>query len=269
MSYSGESARVVVYALGSDGSDGAGQTQDPIVSAEAGRRPGDAEGPQIRLFINDSTFVDGGTTPPGGLLIARLADESGINTVGAGVGHELLLTIDGDAASAVDVGPYYAGDLDTYRSGEIRVALPDDIEPGEHTLRLTAWDALNNSSSAELRFVVVEENLAVENLFPYPNPTAGPTRFVFDHNLRAGTPARLQLRIYTLAGRPVRTLDGDEALPGGVLPPTTVQIPWDGVDDDGDRLATGVYLFRLRMEVDDPAGGSRVVERVERLAIIR
>ncbi|MEM7788014.1 MAG: type IX secretion system sortase PorU [Bacteroidota bacterium] len=269
VSYSGQSARVVVYALGADGSDGAGQTEDVVVSAEAGARPNDVEGPEIRLFLNDSTFVDGGTTPPGGLLIARLADESGINTVGAGVGHELLLTIDDDAASAIDVGPFYAGDLDTYRSGEVRVALPDDIEPGEHTLRLTAWDALNNPSSAELRFVVVEEDLSVENLFPYPNPTAGPTRFVFDHNLRAGTPARLQLRIYTLAGRPVRTLDGDEALPGGVLTPSSVQIPWDGVDDDGDRLATGVYLFRLRMEVDDPAGGSRVVERVERLAIIR
>ncbi len=268
VSYSGEAAKVVAYATASGGLDGVGQTQDVIVSAQAGARPNDAAGPEIRLFLNDSTFVDGGTTVPGGVVVARLRDESGINTVGAGVGHELLLTFDGDAASAIDVGPFYSGDLNTYRSGEVRVPLPE-LAPGEHTLRLTVWDALNNSSTAELRFVVIDEGLLVENLFPYPNPTAGPTRFTFDHNQPPGTPATAQLRIYTLAGRPIRTIDGAEALPDGVLPSRTVQIPWDGLDDDLDRLASGVYLFRLRLEVPDPAGGSRVAERVERLAIIR
>ena len=267
VSYSGLPARVVAYAAGA-ATDGSGVTERARVSAEAGVRPDDDAGPEIRLFVGDSTFVDGGEVPRGATLVARLSDASGINTVGAGVGHELLLTIDGDAASAVDVGRFYQGDLDTFRSGTLRVPLPD-LDPGEHTLRLTAWDALNNASTAEIRVVVVDEGLAVENLFPYPNPTAGPTRFTFDHNQPAGTPARAQLRVYTVAGRPVRTIDRDEALPGGVLVGRTVQVPWDGLDDDGDRLATGVYLFRLRLEVDDPAGGARVVERVERLAIIR
>ena len=268
VSYSGLPARVVAYAAGA-ATDGSGVTEGPRVSAEAGTRPDDGEGPEIRLFVGDSTFVDGGEVGRGGTLVARLSDASGINTVGAGVGHELLLTVDGDAASAVDVGRFYEGDLNTFRSGTVRVPLRDlDLGPGEHTLELTAWDALNNASSAELRVVVVDEGLVVENLFPYPNPTAGPTRFTFDHN-QAGRPARLQLRVYTVAGRPVRTIDGDEALPGGLLAGRTVQVPWDGLDDDGDRLATGVYLFRLRLEVDDPSGSARVVERVERLAIIR
>lgn len=268
VSYSGETARVVAYVQGDSNVDGVGQSQDVVVSTEAGARPDDQEGPEIRLFLNDSTFVDGGATAPGGVVIAQLEDASGINTVGAGVGHELLLTIDGDAGSAIDVGPYYSGDLNTYRSGEVRVALPE-LAPGEHTLQLTAWDALNNSSSAELRFVVVDEGVVVQNLFPYPNPTAGPTRFTFEHNQPPGTEAEVQLRIYTLAGRPVRTIDGAEALPDGVLPARTVQIPWDGLDDDRDRLASGVYLFRLRMEVPALDGGSQVTEHVERLAIIR
>ncbi|MDT0630488.1 type IX secretion system sortase PorU [Rubrivirga litoralis] len=267
VSYSGLPARVVAYAAGA-AADGSGVTERPRVSAEAGTRPDDGAGPEIRLFVGDSTFVDGGEAPRGAPLVARLSDPSGINTVGAGVGHELLLTIDGDAASAVDVGRFYQGDLGTFRSGTVRAPLPD-LAPGEHTLQLTAWDALNNASTAEIRVVVVEEELAVENVFPYPNPTAGPTRFTFEHNQPAGTPAELQVRIYTVAGRPVRTIDGDEALPGGVLVGRTVQVPWDGLDDDRDRLATGVYLFRLRLAAGDAAGGSRVVERVERLAIIR
>ena len=267
VSYSGLPARVVAYTTGG-GVDGSGVTEDPRVSAEAGARPDDGAGPEIRLFVGDSTFVDGGEVARGATVVARLSDASGINTVGAGVGHELLLTVDGDPATARDVGRFYEGDLNTFRSGTLRAPLPD-LAPGEHTLTLTAWDALNNASTAEVRVVVVEEDLAVENVFPYPNPTAGPTRFTFDHNQPPGTAARVQLRIYTVAGRPVRTLDGDEALPGGVLLGRTVQVPWDGLDDDRDRLATGIYLFRLRMEVDDAAGGSRVAERVERLAIIR
>ena len=268
VSYSGLPARVVAYAAGADGSDGVGETTDAVVSTGAGARPNDLEGPDIRLFLNDSTFVDGGTTPPGGVLVARLQDASGINTVGAGVGHELLLTIDGDARSAIDVGRFYAGDLDTYRSGTVRVPLPR-LAPGEHTATLTAWDALNNASTATVRFVVVDEGLLVRSVLPYPNPTAGPARFFVEHNQPVGTSARVQLRIYSLAGRPVRTIDGADALPDGRLSARTVQIAWDGLDDDLDRLGSGVYLVRLRMEVDDPAGGTRVAERVDRLAIIR
>ncbi len=275
VSYSGLPARVLAYALGQDGSDGVGQSTEAAVATTAGERPSDGEGPQISLFVNDSTFVDGGPTSSQGVLVARLRDASGINTVGAGVGHELLATVDGDAARAVDVGRYYQGDLNTYRAGTVRVPLSalgvdgEPLAPGEHTVTLTAWDALNNASTATLTFVVVDDGLIVSSVLPYPNPTAGPSRFFVEHNQPVGTPASVQLRIYTLAGRPVRTIDGADALPGGFLSDRTIQIPWTGLDDDGDRLASGVYLVRLRMEVADRSGGTRVAERVERLAVIR
>ncbi len=268
VSYSGLPAKVFVYGV-AGARDASGASRGAIVSAQAGTRPDDATGPDVRLFIGDTTFVSGGIAPPEAVLVARISDASGINTVGAGVGHELLLTIDGDDAKAVDVGRYFAGDLDNYRAGTIRFPLPR-LAPGPHTARLTAWDAVNNSNTAEVQFLVTDaEGLEVRNLFPYPNPTAGPTRFTFEHNLPAGTPAKVQLRVYTINGRVVRTIDGDAALPGGILPAGLVQIPWDGRDDDFDRLATGVYLFRLRVEAETALSGTEVVERVERVAIIR
>ena len=121
VSYSGLPARVVAYATGADGSDAAGQSTDGVVATDASPRPNDGAGPEIALFVNDSTFVDGGTTNPDGVLLATLRDPSGLNAVGAGVGHELLLVLDGDDANAVDVSRYYTGDLDTYRSGRVRV----------------------------------------------------------------------------------------------------------------------------------------------------
>ncbi|MGB3541877.1 type IX secretion system sortase PorU [Rubrivirga sp.] len=275
VSYSGLAARVVAYATGPDGTDGTGQSTEGVVATDASSRPNDGAGPEISLFVNDSTFVDGGTTNPDGVLFANLRDPSGLNAVGAGVGHELLLVLDGDESNAIDVSRFYQGDLNTYQSGSLRVplsALARDgrvLEAGEHTATLTAWDALNNVSVATITFVVVDEGVIVRSVLPYPNPTAGPSRFFVEHNQPVGTQAQVQLRIYTVAGRPVRTIDGADALPGGVLTSRTLEVPWDGLDDDLDRLGSGVYLVRLRMEVPNSAGGSRVAERIERLAVIR
>ena len=124
---------------------------------------------------------------------------------------------------------------------------------------------LNNSGSAELAFVVSEaEALVVRNIFNYPNPTTGPTRFVFEHNQPVGTPAAVQVRIYSLAGRPIRTIEQDEILPGGPM-----QIVWDGTDDDFDRLVPGVYLYKVRVEVEGNDGERQVSEAIEKLAVVR
>ncbi|MEL6616127.1 MAG: type IX secretion system sortase PorU, partial [Bacteroidota bacterium] len=243
VSYSGLSARLSAYVL-NESVDGLGATQDVRIAEDAGAPLADAVGPEIRLFLNDTTFVSGGITNASPTLVARLSDASGINTVGAGVGHELLATLDGDPTKAVDVGRYYEGDLDTFRSGTVRYPL-GEIAPGPHTLSLTAWDGNNNASTEEITFVVSDgADLVVENAYPYPNPTPGPSTFFFEHNQAPGTPARVQLRIYTVAGRAVRTMESDAPLTGGL-----VRMDWDGLDDDLDPLASGVYLYRLRVEV--------------------
>jgi len=269
VSYAGKPARIAAYAATGAGLDGSGFTEAVRVATTAGASLDDQEGPQIRLFLNDSTFVPGGLVGGDPVLIAQLSDGSGINVGGLGVGHELRLTLNGREAEAVDIGPFYRSDLDTFTSGTARYPLRD-LPQGPNTLTLTAWDIANNSSTASLDFVVeASEQLRIAHAYPYPNPTPGPTRFVFEHNQAPGTPARVQIRIYTLSGRPVRTLDGPETLPAGVLTGSTVQVPWDGRDEDFDPLATGVYLYRVRVEVDRGEGERRVAERIERLAVIR
>jgi hypothetical protein len=92
---------------------------------------------------------------------------------------------------------------------------------------------------------------------------------VFEHNQQAGTPAEVHVRIFTLSGRPIRTIPTEEALPGGILGSGPLIIPWDGKDDDMDRPATGIYLYRIRVVVDLPGRARQVSEHVEKLAIIR
>ena len=262
VSYSGERGRIYAYARPTGGSslDGQGFSEAFSVSTSAGDALDDSAGPQIRLFIGDSTFVDGGLVGPGEELVVQLSDPSGLNAAGAGIGHELLLSVDGNEEEATDIGERFVADLDSYTSGSARAALPE-LEPGAHRVRVRAWDVANNASEASLAFVVgEEERLALGSVYNYPNPMSRQTTFVVDHNRSAG---RVLIRIYTVNGRLVRTLENDSAIGSAAA------LEWDGRDEDGDRVASGVYLYQVRVEAERPDGGREVSERLERLALIR
>ncbi len=267
ISYTNLPGRIAVYAR--DGNAQAiGYSENFLVGGTSDNPPDDGEGPQMRLFLNDTTFVDGGSIDGDPELIVRLFDESGINTVGAGVGHEILLSVDDDDQGAVDIGSAFVSSPNSFREGEIRWNLTG-LEAGQHTLSVRAWDVLNNSNSSDLSFsLATDEVLDVHNVYNYPNPMNRETRFVFEHNQPSGTPAEVQIRIFTLSGRPIRTIHSDEALPEGILGSGPLVVHWDGKDDDLDRPATGIYLYRIRVAVDRENGERQVSEHVEKLAII-
>lgn len=268
ISYSNEAGRISLYAQSAQ-AHALGFTENVIVGGTSDSPPDDSNGPEITLFMNDTTFVSGGLTNASPELIVRLYDESGINTVGAGVGHEMLLVINGDEQSAMDISSQFRSEENSFQRGIVRWNLTG-LEPGEHFLSVRAWDVLNNSGAARLDFVVTEStDLRVANVFNYPNPTSGITRFVFEHNQPLGTAADVEIRIYTLAGRLIRTLESDEALPSGVLPGGPVQVMWDGRDEDFDELGSGVYLYQVRIAVDGIDGERHVSEHIEKLALIR
>jgi len=268
ISYTNLPGRIAVYAS-HDGEQAIGYSENFLVGGTSDNPPNDQVGPQMRLFLNDTTFVDGGTVPEDPELIVKLFDDSGINTVGTGVGHEILLSIDGDEESAVDIGSAFTAAPNSFQEGEIRWNVVG-LDAGAHVLSVRAWDVLNNSSTSDLSFsVATNEVLDVTNVYNYPNPMNRETRFVLEHNQPPGTPAEVQIRIYTLSGRPIRTIHSDEALPGGTLGSGPLMVHWDGRDDDLDRPATGVYLYRIRVAVDQGNGQRQVSEHVDRIAIIR
>jgi hypothetical protein len=259
--------RIAMYASSSD-IDGFGAREDVSVGGTADNPVTDIEGPEIQLFLNDTTFVSGGLTTSEPLLIVQLSDESGINTVGTGVGHEMLLVIDGDEQNAIEIGDRFEGTLGSFQDGTVSLRLP--AQPaGDHMLSVKAWDVINNSSKQDLEFVVTAgEDLVLNNVFNYPNPMANRTRFVFEHNQPPGTPAEIEIRLYTVAGRLIQILDGADTLPSGILPGGPVQIPWDGHDQDLDRVAPGIYLYQVKVSVDLPSGERDSVEHLGRLAIV-
>ncbi|MGM0580930.1 MAG: C25 family cysteine peptidase [Bacteroidota bacterium] len=127
---------------------------------------------------------------------------------------------------------------------------PDGLEDGNYQLSVQATDASDNSAGEEpykVRFEVINAS-TITNFYPYPNPFSTSTRFVFT---LTGTdlPQEIKIQILTVTGRVVREILQDEI--GSIhIGNNITDYAWDGKDEFGDRLANGVYLYRVLVRKD-------------------
>ncbi len=259
INYEVGAGRVSIYAE-SLSTNACGFTDEPLVGGSDPNALVDQQGPQIELFMNDETFVPGGITNEDPLLYAKLFDENGINTLGNSIGHDLVAVIDQNTQNSLVLNDVYEADLDTYKSGQVRYRL-SDLAEGSHTLDLKAWDVFNNSSQGSLDFVVAPSaEMALEHVLNYPNPFTTRTEFYFEHNRPCGN-LDVRVQVFTVAGRLVKTLNRQLACEGFRSEP----LAWDGLDDSGDKLGRGVYVYRLSVATQD----GEAADKVEKLVILR
>ncbi|MBM3185036.1 MAG: type IX secretion system sortase PorU [Bacteroidetes bacterium] len=220
----------------------------------------DNEGPQLELFLNDESFVSGGITDETPVLILKAFDENGINTVGNGIGHDITAIIDDKTAEPIILNEYYASELDSYQAGEIRYQL-SALEPGEHNLSVKVWDVNNNSSSVRIEFNVQEKKAPqLDKVYNFPNPFSTRTEFMFEHNQSCSF-LDAQIQVYTISGKLVKTISKTIDTKGFRVD----GIDWDGMDEFGDPLAKGVYIYRLKIKNDL----GETAEKTEKLVILR
>lgn len=142
----------------------------------------DNDAPTVRLFMDDTTFRSGGFTAENTILLARLTDRNGMNLSSSGIGHEMVGILDGRSDRPFILNQYYLADAGTYQSGWISYPLAG-LTPGEHTLKVVAWDTYNNSVTQTITFMVAEErNTALGNFGVFPNPANAQANFVFSSN---------------------------------------------------------------------------------------
>lgn len=231
--------RINLYAK-SEAGDAAGDYRGLMVGGTAGVVVPDNRGPEIRLYMNDRSFRDGGITDANPLFLADLFDSSGINTAGAGIGRDITLIRNGEVNSPIILNQFYESALDDYTRGEIRYPF-FQLEPGRYELNMKVWDVHNNSSTRSLFFVVVDaERLLVSRLINYPNPFSGQTTFRFDHN-RPGQPLEVGIEIYNTLGRRMKSIRSNIQTEGY----SDNSITWDGLDDQGNFIGNGVYVYHL------------------------
>lgn len=253
--------RVSLYAKRSEASeDQTGVNLDLKVGGLNENAPEDNEGPLIQLFMNDESFVSGGITDDSPILIAKLEDSNGINTA-SGIGHDIVAILDGDESNPFVLNEFYQAEVDDYTKGKTHYKFRD-LEDGLHTLTLKAWDVYNNSSTAEIQFIVAGSGkLEISKVLNYPNPFVNYTEFWFNHN-RPDETLDVQVQIFTVTGKVVWTKNASLPPSGSYL---SREITWDGRDDFGDRIGKGVYVYKITVK---SALTNQRVEKFEKLVIL-
>lgn len=237
--YSPGFGKLSYYATGNN-EDMHGQFKDIIVGGFSKAVINDIEGPDIKLFMNDTLFKNGGMTNSNPKLLAIIEDQGGINTTGSGIGHDLTAFLDSDRNNSFVLNKYFKTDFDNYMKGKLVYDLTG-LSEGSHTLTLKAWDNFNNSSVETIAFVVeTDGKFVINNLINYPNPFFNETRIGAEHN-RPDNELEVIISIYNLNGRIIKIIRTRVQSSGFRIPP----VVWDGRDDGGNRVGRGLYPYSV------------------------
>lgn len=203
----------------------------------------DNAGPIIKSYLNDEKFVNGGITTTNSTLLLKLSDDNGINYTGNSVGHDITASLDGNPQNTYILNNFFESSLDNYKEGSIRFPL-NNLTEGPHTLFIKAWDISNNSSEAKLDFVVVSNDKGqLNHVYNYPNPFTTKTKFMFEHNM-PGQNLSVLIHIYSATGKTVKTIRSVINTEGT----RSDEIEWDGLDEFGDKIGKGVYVYKLSVK---------------------
>lgn len=244
-----------------DGSvDANGFYDDIVIGGFDTTATADMNGPEISLYMNNVYFRDGGITDENPVLLAVIRDQSSINTVGNGIGHDIIAVMDDNTEELKVLNDYYQADLNTFQSGLVTYPY-FNLPEGEHQISLKVWDAFNNSSEATIHFVVTRsDDMVLKDPLNYPNPFSDRTWFTYELNNHSEN-MRVEIRIFNTFGQMVRTIAREVDADGYRPEP----IEWDGRDQYGNFVRQGLYIYRIR--VSDANGKSS--ENSNKLLIIR
>jgi len=259
ISYNFDKGKISYYSTNST-SDAKGYFDNFIIGGSNNNAALDNTGPVINLYMNNENFVSGGVTDENPVLFAVLSDSSGINTVGNGIGHDITAVIDNNTSQIIMLNDYYKADVDDYQNGRIEY-LFSGLDEGEHQLKVKVWDVYNNSSEKQIDFIVAQsENLSIKNIFNYPNPFTDQTVFYFDHN-RPNEDLEVLIQVFTVSGKIVKSIRH-------IINNNSFRsdpIPWDGLDDFGDKIGRGVYLYVLKVKTSD----GQIAQKIEKIVVLK
>ena len=257
LNYDGGSGLINAFAVSDDRTLRAHGYSENLLLGDANSEKTDTVGPKIFCYLNSPEFTNGANVNTAPYFVAQLTDESGINATGNGVGHNLELIIDGDANKTYDLNDNFAYDFGSYTSGSTYYNIPE-LEPGSHSLLFRAWDTMNNCSTAKLTFNVVKSlSPTIYSVDVSKNPASTSTTFIISHSL-AGCNVNVTIDVFDMSGRQLWTSSESGTQAGSYT------VNWDLTQSNGQRLQTGVYLYRVRMSAD----GSSVASKAKKLVVI-
>jgi len=221
----------------------------------------DNKGPEIEIFMNDEDFTFGETTNENPLMIVKLYDENGMNTVGNGIGHDMTGLLDDNSQDLIVLNNFFESELDDYQRGRIDYPL-NNLADGRHKMKVKAWDVFNNSGEGYTEFVVASSaNVALEHVLNYPNPFTSSTEFMFEHN-QEGNEIDIHIQVLTTSGKVVKSIRQNIFAENS----SVRNIHWDGLDAYGNQLARGVYVYKVTVTSESNGANEH---KYEKLVLLR
>jgi hypothetical protein len=203
----------------------------------------DAISPTVKLFLNDTTFQQGGIVPQNSTFIAHISDESGINLSRSSVGHEIVMTIDGDTKNSIILNDYYMAATNSFSKGTVVFPL-NNLKEGPHTISLKVWDAFNNSTTQNLQFIVSKDDITIGVVDNIPNPYDDFGLFSFSHN-RPGEDLYMQIQIADIQGNIVRELYSDIPAASTVVS----GVDWKTkINQSQHNISSGLYVYIMLLK---------------------
>jgi len=226
--------KILVHATSENAPD-AGGVEIPITLIPFNYPLADNQAPQIQLWMNDTTYVEGNPTGKDPFLVARFNDEYGID-LSQFDNRRLEIILDNNRRFYVE--PYYTAKGSKGTFGELRFQF-FGLEEGLHQATVIAFDLAGNSASATIEFTVDASNWEVSLVNGFPNPFTSVTSIYLEHT-RPGDDLAGTLIISDRTGSQIRKIDFEQAL----APGKTVIMEWDGTDAQGNKLPSGLYFLR-------------------------
>ena len=265
-----ENSKTVTATLGTTGRRGA---QTLVVTLDPGAIPElydinnvvtrpfyiqrDTTPPDLQVTFDGMPIVTGDYVSPRPSILITLFDNSPL-----AIRDTASVTLRLDNRRIPYAGnPEITFDSTVSDNKKVEVQFRPTLEKGGHTLLVDARDASSNLAGGATYRVdfTVETTPQILDVYNYPNPFAQETDFTF--NLTgADVPNDLTIKIYTVAGRLIRTIE----VPVSSLRFGFNRIRWDGRDNDGNEVANGVYFYSLVLK-----SGESTVAQTQRMAKVR
>ncbi len=259
INYSGESGRVIFYALDeSNKVEANGYSEQFTLGGISEAQEADTLGPQIVAYLNSEEFTSGDVVNASPYFVAQLTDPSGINVSGNGVGHDLVLCVDGRADRTYNLNDYFVREFGDFTRGTVSFSIPA-LESGSHTLTFRAWDLLNNTSTYIMDFVV-DTSMKPEllQLTASQNPATTSINFLISHDM-PGSECTFTVDVYDFMGQRLWSTTQTGSSSTGVY-----SIPWNLTTGAGGRLGSGVYFYRCQMQ----CGNSKKDSKTQKIIVL-
>lgn len=247
ISYSEEKGKMNLYGYCNEtGAEAQGSFLDFRMQGTATGVEEDNEGPEVlQLYLNDSTFVSGDEVNSTPLFVARLWDKSGINLSSSSIGHNITLTIDGNASLSYSLNNYFENVIDREGESLVVFSIPA-LSTGLHTAEFMVWDIHNNSTRVDFTFVVNESlKPVVAEVFATPNPAREQVEFHISHN-RPSSRMTVTVMVYDIGGR----ILWQDMKQGSSELFNSFVTDWNLTTSGGSRVRPGIYFYRAAITTD-------------------